>query len=215
MAVKIAPSVLSADFANLERDLNRISGADMVHIDVMDGHFVPNISLGIPVLASISKATDLFLDVHLMISQPVRYIEAFCQAGADSITIHVEADTSFGIEEALRKCEEFGVKKGLALRPMTKASGILPYLSRLDMVLVMTVEPGFGGQSFMESQLETISQVHRLIQREKADCVIQVDGGITVETIGKVVSCGASVAVAGSSVFGHENPQLAIELLRG
>ena len=146
--IKIAPSILSADFANLERDIRRVSSADWLHVDVMDGCFVPNLTIGVPVVQSIRKCTGMFLDVHLMIDKPVRYVEAFAQAGADLLSVHLEADHPTGIAEALRRMEACKVKKAVALRPITAPSAVLPYLEGLDMVLVMTVEPGFGGQAF-------------------------------------------------------------------
>ncbi len=148
--IKIAPSILSADFGNLERDIRRVATADYLHVDVMDGNFVPNISLGVPVVKSIRKCTDMFLDVHLMIDKPLRYIETFAQAGADLLSIHLEADHPTRIAEALKVMDRCGVKKAVALRPITSARAILPYIEQLDMVLVMTVEPGFGGQAFMD-----------------------------------------------------------------
>ena len=164
--IKIAPSILSADFANLERDIQRISAADYVHVDVMDGVFVPNISIGIPVVQSIRPTTTLPLDVHLMIDKPARYVDGFCKAGADLLSVHLEADHPARIADALRAMETNGVKKAAALRPITSAKAVLPYIDELDMVLVMTVEPGFGGQKFMESQLDTIREVRALIDHK-------------------------------------------------
>ena len=213
--VKIAPSILSADFANLERDIHRIADADYVHVDVMDGVFVPNISIGIPVVQSIRKVTELPLDVHLMIDKPVRYIEDFAKAGADLLSVHLEADHPTRIAEALKVMGECGVKKAVALRPITSANAILPYIEELDMVLVMTVEPGFGGQAFLEHQLDTIRQVRALIERYNPACRLEVDGGINAKTAAAVVAAGADTLVAGSAVYGAAEPAAAIAALRG
>lgn len=212
--IKIAPSILSADFVNLERDIKRVNSADYLHVDVMDGCFVPNITIGIPVVKSIRKCTDMFLDVHLMIEKPVRYIEDFAAAGADMLSIHLEADHPTRIAEALKKMDECGVKKAIALRPISKAESVLPYIEQLDMILVMTVEPGFGGQAFMEEQLEIIRQVRRLIQKYNPACQLEVDGGITPETAPLVVEAGADVLVAGSAVYGAPDIEAAIKALR-
>jgi len=215
MMIKIAPSILSADFGHLARDIQRVSSADYLHVDVMDGAFVPNISLGIPVVQSIRKCTDMFLDVHLMVDKPVRYVEAFAKAGADLLSVHLEADHPTRIAEALKLMDQCGVKKAVALRPITSAKAILPYIEQLDMVLVMTVEPGFGGQAFMESQLDTIREVRAIIERYNPACELEVDGGIAPKTAPLVVEAGANVLVAGSAVYGKEDIPAAIQALRG
>lgn len=213
--IKIAPSILSADFGHLARDIQRVSSADYLHVDVMDGTFVPNISLGIPVVQSIRKCTDMFLDVHLMVDKPVRYVDAFAKAGADLLSVHLEADHPTRIAEALKLMDQCGVKKAVALRPITSAKAILPYIEQLDMVLVMTVEPGFGGQAFMESQLDTIREVRAIINRYNPACELEVDGGIAPNTAPLVVEAGANVLVAGSAVYGKEDIPAAIQALRG
>lgn len=212
--IKVAPSILSADFCNLERDIHRVSTADYLHVDVMDGAFVPNLTIGIPVVQSIRKHTDMFLDVHLMIEKPVRYIEDFAKAGADLLSIHLEADHPSGIAKALDMMGQCGVKKAVALRPITDARAILPYIEQLDMVLVMTVEPGFGGQAFMDTQLDTIRQVRSIIDQYNPNCELEVDGGISPKTAPLVVEAGANVLVAGSAIYGAQDIPSAIAALR-
>ena len=213
--IKIAPSILSADFANLERDIKAVSSADYLHVDVMDGAFVPNITIGVPVVKSIRKCTDMFLDVHLMVEKPVRYIEVFAGAGADLLSVHLEADHPTRIAEALKLMGNCGVKKAVALRPITKAEAVLPYIEELDMVLVMTVEPGFCGQKFMEDQLETIRQVRAIIEKYNPACELEVDGGVSPKTAPLVTQAGANVLVAGSAVYGSADISGAIQALRG
>lgn len=213
--IKIAPSILSADFANLERDIQRISTADYVHVDVMDGMFVSNISIGVPVVKSLRKVTDMFLDVHLMIEKPVRYIDAFADAGADLLSVHLEADMPPGIRAALDAMDRRGVKKGIVLRPITAAEAVLPYIKDVDLILVMTVEPGFGGQKFMADQLPKIAAIRKYIEEYNPACHLEVDGGVDPVTARQVVAAGADVLVAGSAVYGAPDIDEAIRALRG
>lgn len=201
--IKVAPSILSADFVNLERDIRKLKecGADYVHVDVMDGLFVPNISIGIPVVSAIRKITDLPLDVHLMIQQPIRYVEQFCDAGADILTIHAEADTVENNQKALRMIREKGVRAAVSIKPGTPISASEPYMELMDMILVMTVEPGFGGQKFMEDMMEKVRALRKLMDVRMSGVELEVDGGVNLDT-GKIcVDAGANVLVAGSALF--------------
>lgn len=214
MKIKISPSILSADFSKLGDECTRLCrcGADMIHIDVMDGNFVPNISIGAPVIRCIKPLAGIPLDVHLMISRPERLICDFINSGADLITVHAEATDN--IEEIIRTLHKHGVKAAVSIKPETPVEAVYPYLGELDMVLVMTVEPGFGGQKLIE---KTISKITKL--KSKCDCAgismdIEVDGGITCENISRLSLAGANVFVAGSAVFGAENMAAAVSSLR-
>ena len=215
--VKVAPSILSADLARLGAEVEdvRRGGADYLHFDVMDGIFVPNISFGVPVLKSLRKATDMFLDVHLMIDRPVRYVEAFCDAGADLVNVHVEADTVEQNLEALRKIRAKGKKCGVTLKPNTPAEAAAPFLEMVDLVLVMTVEPGFGGQRFMADMLGKIRTLRAMLDAVNPACELEVDGGVNSDTAALCREAGAKVLVAGSSVFGKADRAAAIRAIRG
>lgn len=212
----VAPSILSADFANLQRELEdmKAAGITWVHVDIMDGHFVPNISIGIPVVKSLRKVTDLTLDVHLMITEPIRYARAFCEAGADLVTVHLEADTPEKIHETLSLIRSMGVKAGISVKPGTPAEALEPFLTEVDLILVMTVEPGFGGQKFLDNQMSKVRRLRDEITRRGLKTRIQVDGGVSPKTAHIVAEAGADVLVAGSAVYGAENPAQAIDDIR-
>lgn len=209
----VSPSILSADFANLERDIKAVenAGADWIHVDVMDGHFVPNITIGVPVVKSIRKITKLPLDVHLMIENPEKYVEPFVKAGADIITFHYEAAGEKS-REILKMIKSFGVKAGISIKPKTSPDKIFNLLTTADMVLVMTVEPGFGGQSFMPDCAEKIPY---LKNNSPQNMIIQVDGGINAETAKVCTRLGANSLVAGSYVYKSDDIKTAIDSLRG
>ena len=213
--IKIAPSILSADFANLERDIRKVHSADYLHVDVMDGVFVPNITIGIPVVQSIRKATDMILDVHLMIDRPVRYVEQFCQAGADVVTVYVEADSEENTGRALDLIRAQGKRAGVVLKPGTPAEAALPFLDKCSMALVMTVEPGFGGQKFMEDMMPKLRQLRQWIDERGLDCELEVDGGVDPVTCRTVIANGANVLVAGSAVYKAQDIPARIQELRG
>ncbi len=205
--VKLAPSILSADFSNLGAEIDRVTqaGADWIHVDVMDGHFVPNLTIGMPVVKSIKSKCKIPLDVHLMIERPERYIEEFIKAGADYLTLHVEATNK--LEDALKKIKSLGCKAGITLRPKTDLDLIKPFLGLVDLVLVMTVEPGFGGQSFMHEQMSKISELKSWRSQKLGNYLIEVDGGINAETSKVCVAAGADVLVAGNAVFSGERTE--------
>ena len=201
--IKVAPSILSADFVNLERDIRHVTsaGADYIHVDVMDGTFVPNISIGIPVVAAIKRIAEAPLDVHLMIDRPIRYVDDFCKAGADILTIHAEADTMENTIAALRRIRENGVRAAISIKPGTPVETALSLLDLCDLILVMTVEPGFGGQSFMADMMPKVRALREAIDRENPACELEVDGGVNLETAKVCIEAGANVLVAGSALF--------------
>ena len=212
MGVLINPSILSADFANLERDLAAIATADYAHVDVMDNHFVPNLTLGLPVVERLVKVSPIPLDVHLMIEDPDRWAPGFAEAGAASVTFHAEA--VHAPVRLARELRRLGARAGLALRPATPVEPFLDLLSEIDMLLVMTVEPGFGGQSFIEGTLPKIRRARAAIAAAGLDVWVQVDGGVSSETIERIADAGANVFVAGSAVYGADNPAVEIDTLR-
>jgi ribulose-phosphate 3-epimerase len=213
--IKIAPSILSADFAKLGEDIRRVeqAGADMIHIDVMDGHFVPNLTIGAPVVASLRKVTKLPFDVHLMINNPQDFLEQFIKAGADIVTIH--AETAPHLHRLVQTVKEHGVQAGVSINPSTPLAAVEEIIDTVDMVLVMTVNPGFGGQKFIGAMLDKIRRLRQMINERHLSVDIEVDGGIDATTARQVVDAGANILVAGSAVYGSDDVAEAIRKIRG
>lgn len=203
----VSPSMLSADFGHLDRDTRMIdrSAAEWVHIDVMDGVFVPNISFGFPVLKAITSATEKFMDVHLMIVEPEKYVERFAQAGADLVTFHIEATDK--VEECIELIRKSGAKVGVSIKPKTPVEALEPILDKIDLVLVMSVEPGFGGQSFIEGSTDKVRALRGMIDSKGLDVMIEIDGGVSRHNAGELYEAGCDALVAGSAVFKAANPE--------
>jgi ribulose-phosphate 3-epimerase len=212
MGIRISPSILSADFAHLADEVQRIDNADWLHVDVMDNHFVPNLTLGLPVVEALAKVTDTPMDLHLMIEDPDRWAPAYVEAGAASVTFHVEAATA--PVRLARELRSRGARAGMALRPATAVEPYADLLPELDMLLLMTVEPGFGGQAFLDMCLPKIRRARAMLDRHGLDLWLQVDGGVSLETVERCAEAGADTFVAGSAVFGAQDPAAMVETLR-
>ena len=211
MLRKLAPSILSADFLALGNSVSLVQNAHMLHVDVMDGHFVPNLSVGLPVVSALRGATDMLLDVHLMITHPSRYLDAFLNAGADILNLHIETETPALLHDALRRIRQAGRHPALTLKPQTPVPSILPFIHEIDMVLLMTVEPGFGGQTLIPETKAKIPAMRALLDAHNPGCDLQVDGGVTLENAGELVRLGANVLVAGSAVFDADDVSLRVQ----
>jgi ribulose-phosphate 3-epimerase len=212
MGIQIAPSILSADFANLERDIAAVSTADWLHVDVMDGHFVPNLTLGLPVVERIARVSSIPVDAHLMIDDPDRWAPRYVEAGASSVTFHLEA--ALAPIRLAREIRRMGARAGVALRPATPVEPLFEHLSEFDMIVVMTVEPGFGGQALLETTLPKIRALRKAVAKTGGEIWVQADGGVTADNIADVVDAGADVLVTGSAVFGKDNPGAEVGILR-
>ena len=211
----LAPSILSCDYMNMQRDFTacKENGCKWLHVDIMDGHFVPNLSFGYSLVQAMRPITDLVLDVHLMIDTPIKYAEEFCKAGSDYLTIHVEADTPENIKKTLELIRSHGVKPGIVIKPKTPAEAIAPYLEMVDLVLVMTVEPGFGGQKFMADMMPKLKQLRQMIEEKNPGCHLEVDGGVDLVTAQVCKENGADVLVAGSAFYGAADRAAFVEAL--
>ena len=211
----LSPSILSCDYMNMQRDFTSCKeyGCKWLHVDIMDGHFVPNLSFGYSLVQSMRPVTDLVLDVHLMIDTPIKYAEEFCKAGADYLTVHVEADTEENILKTIELIRSLGVKPGVVVKPKTPAEAVLPFIDKVDMILVMTVEPGFGGQKFMADMMPKLKQLRQMIEERNPGCHLEVDGGVDLVTAETCKENGADVLVAGSAFYGAADRAAFVEAL--